>query len=543
MSGGLLMASVFLSYDHDDAARAAPIAAALQAHGHSVWWDRHIHGGAEYNNAIESAVESSDAVVVLWSGNSVRSAWVRDEAGEGRDRGRLVPVLLEPVKPPMGFRQYQTIDLAGWKGGRRIPHLPELLDAIDKVAADGPAGSSPALIPAAASKRLLGAVEPRISRRLAIGGAAAAGVAIAGGGIWWSLRPKEDPRVRALIDQAYNQIVKETADENTAKLLERAIAIQPDDAKAWGLLALLKSYLAPGSNPTDVARLVDEAEQAARRALSLDPKQPDALLAMFELQGSTLDWITRDRKLREIVAIDPNQLGAIAELALLTAATGMLRESWDWNERALAIQPLSSDFLGKRALKLWLFGRISESDKVIDQLRGLNPNDHWAWFVRVQIYAFTGRVGAALGLLDNEPEAHGRSPMANLWRQALPALDNSSPANVAKARQACIEGAGTSGMVANEAVLIMSALRELDTAFDIANGWLLSRGPLVPKEKPGTAEASENAFWRIGTQWMWVPPVGPMRADRRFLPLCEGIGLTDYWRQRGVKPDYMRARA
>lgn len=100
------MASVFLSYDHDDASRAAHLAAALETHGHSVWWDRQIHGGAEYNEAIETAVETSDAVIVLWSGSSVRSAWVRDEAGEGRDRGRLVPVLIEALKPPMGFRQY-----------------------------------------------------------------------------------------------------------------------------------------------------------------------------------------------------------------------------------------------------------------------------------------------------------------------------------------------------------------------------------------------------------------------------------------------------
>src|SRR5438105_5820435 len=83
---GLLMASVFLSYDHEDAERAAPIAAALEKAGHSVWWDRHIHGGAEYNSEIENAVERADVVVVLWSERSVRSAWVRDEAAEGRDR-------------------------------------------------------------------------------------------------------------------------------------------------------------------------------------------------------------------------------------------------------------------------------------------------------------------------------------------------------------------------------------------------------------------------------------------------------------------------
>ena len=29
-----------------------------------------------------------------------------------------------------------------------------------------------------------------------------------------------------------------------------------------------------------------------------------------------------------------------------------------------------------------------------------------------------------------------------------------------------------------------------------------------------------------------------MRADPRFLELCDGTGLTAYWRARGIKPDY-----
>jgi tetratricopeptide (TPR) repeat protein len=126
------MARVFLSYDHEDASRAAPIISALEAAGHTVWWDRHIQGGAEFNNEIEAAVEECDLVIVLWSDRSIRSAWVRDEAAEGRDEAKLVPVLLDPVKPPMGFRQFQTIDLSTWKGRGKSPALVQLLDAVGR---------------------------------------------------------------------------------------------------------------------------------------------------------------------------------------------------------------------------------------------------------------------------------------------------------------------------------------------------------------------------------------------------------------------------
>ena len=134
------MASLFLSYDHEDVARAAPIAAALENAGHSVWWDRQIHGGAEYNSEIEGAVAAADAVIVLWTERSVQSAWVRDEAAEGRDRGKLVPVALDSTKPPMGFRQYQTIRLSERRGRKQSPQITQLLHAIDKVAGAGSSG-------------------------------------------------------------------------------------------------------------------------------------------------------------------------------------------------------------------------------------------------------------------------------------------------------------------------------------------------------------------------------------------------------------------
>ena len=137
------MASVFLSYAREDEAKAKALASALARASHDVWWDRHIHGGTEFSGAIEQALAKANVVLVLWSNSSVRSAWVRDEATEGRDSGCLVPVLLEDCRPPMGFRQLQALNLSGWNGKREPRELGELLAAIaDKVAE--PTASSPA---------------------------------------------------------------------------------------------------------------------------------------------------------------------------------------------------------------------------------------------------------------------------------------------------------------------------------------------------------------------------------------------------------------
>lgn len=128
------MAGVFLSYDRRDNKRAKPIAGALEKAGHSVWWDLHVRGGAQFAKVIEEALRQADAVVVLWSSNSVESAWVRDEAAAGRDTGRLIPVALDGTEPPLGFRQYQTIDLARWSGRGAPEGVRTLIHAIEELA-------------------------------------------------------------------------------------------------------------------------------------------------------------------------------------------------------------------------------------------------------------------------------------------------------------------------------------------------------------------------------------------------------------------------
>lgn len=152
------MASLFLSYSREDASRVGPLAAALEGDGHKVWWDRHITGGQEFADAIERALESADVVIACWTEISVHSGWVRDEAAVGRDKGVLVPVSLDGCPPPLGFRQYHTIDLLDWNGRPESPALDPLRAAI----AERAGGSSrPKVAPPARGSAPLARFEQR----------------------------------------------------------------------------------------------------------------------------------------------------------------------------------------------------------------------------------------------------------------------------------------------------------------------------------------------------------------------------------------------
>ena len=129
------MARIFLSYARADVDCARKLADLIARAGHEVWWDRELHGGSRFTSEIDKALRDAEAVIVLWSDASIESAWVQDEAAEGRDSGRLVPIVIDEVRPPLGFRQYQALDLTDLKSGSQPKQLEDLLRAIVKMGA------------------------------------------------------------------------------------------------------------------------------------------------------------------------------------------------------------------------------------------------------------------------------------------------------------------------------------------------------------------------------------------------------------------------
>jgi len=124
------MADVFISYARPDRVGIEVLAAKLDAEGFSVWWDRQIGGGAEFSQAIEVELEAAKTVIVAWSANSLGSHWVRDEADFARSRHKLLPISLDGVLPPLGFRQLHTLDFSAWDRSGTDPVFRELVRSL-----------------------------------------------------------------------------------------------------------------------------------------------------------------------------------------------------------------------------------------------------------------------------------------------------------------------------------------------------------------------------------------------------------------------------
>lgn len=105
------MADIFLSYARRDLKRVQFLIDGLSSEGWTVWWDAHIAPGKSFADVIENELSKAKCIVVVWSHNSIKSTWVKNEARFGTERQTLIPVKIDDVKLPVEFNHIYTASL------------------------------------------------------------------------------------------------------------------------------------------------------------------------------------------------------------------------------------------------------------------------------------------------------------------------------------------------------------------------------------------------------------------------------------------------
>ncbi|MCM0032110.1 TIR domain-containing protein [Sandarakinorhabdus limnophila] len=307
---------LFFSYSRTDQKQAMPLIRALEQQGFAVWWDGLLEGGDNFLPTTEAALHKADAVVVLWSKTSIDSHWVRDEATVGRDRRRLVPLSMDGSLPPLGFRQFQVIDVTRWNGKATAPELKRIASAIAAVSNAPAAGSAPAQIGNAPAQIGHGPAQAGSTNRrnllIAMGLLAGAG----GIGAWRWFRPEATAdaansvavlpfrNLSGRADQDY--FAEGVAEElRTTLSLNRQLLVsgsasaggfrnaEPDTrqvARALGVSNLLMGSVRPSQDRVRItARLVDGNTGLERWSQAFDRGMADVLAVQAEIATTVAD--------------------------------------------------------------------------------------------------------------------------------------------------------------------------------------------------------------------------------------------------------------
>jgi hypothetical protein len=111
---GSAMADVFVSYAKTDRSLASKLVVMLEAEGWKVWWDTSLAAADLYRDEIMKQLALARAVITIWTPNSIRSDWVRAEAGTAKKEGKLIPVKTSDVAYadiPLPFGEMHTENL------------------------------------------------------------------------------------------------------------------------------------------------------------------------------------------------------------------------------------------------------------------------------------------------------------------------------------------------------------------------------------------------------------------------------------------------
>lgn len=124
------MAEVVISYDHDDTLKVTCVVEGLKTENVQFWWDQNIEPSANWSQIIDDKLESANRVLVNWSKNARNSLYVRGEALDALDRGKLLQVSLDGGRLPVPFNAIQAIYLDKWDGDRADSRWRGLINAI-----------------------------------------------------------------------------------------------------------------------------------------------------------------------------------------------------------------------------------------------------------------------------------------------------------------------------------------------------------------------------------------------------------------------------
>jgi serine/threonine-protein kinase len=289
------------------------------------------------------------------------------------------------------------------------------------------------------------------------------------------------------------------------ELLEQAVRGDPRYTEAWAALTNLSGTMAfHGIGGFDAG--MAKARSAANKTLELDPRSPDAHLALAEIQWlQDHDWAAAERSFRRVIDLNPSFAPGHGWFAIALLSRGRFDESMRQLETSVRLNPLPYVVSNDRATILYVSRRYDES---IAQARRVLAIDPRFWFAHISI--------------GNCLRAKGRYAEAIREYRLLPKEDlDVATGNLGNAL-------AQAGQREEAKALLGKLLAEINAA-DEGNGWVrVSWVQVGLGDKAAALTSLENAYAHHETDanYIGVDPIyDPLRNEPRFQALAKKLGL------------------
>jgi adenylate cyclase len=198
--------------------------------------------------------------------------------------------------------------------------------------------------------------------------------------------------LKLLQAQEYNQRFNIEGNVIGKQLSEEAIALDPEFASAYHLLAtahMMDVWLGSSKSP---AESLDKAVELTQKAISLDPKDPRHYALIGYLYAMKRDYDKAIAEGEKAVALDPSGADAHAFLGQSLNWAGKPNEAIPLFEKAIRLNPFGPTwYFLDFGLSYQMMGQFQEAIAQIKKALRLAPNNILAHLALASAYSFLGR--------------------------------------------------------------------------------------------------------------------------------------------------------
>ncbi|HZB45549.1 MAG TPA: winged helix-turn-helix domain-containing protein [Pyrinomonadaceae bacterium] len=325
------------------------------------------------------------------------------------------------------------------------------------------------------------------------------------------LTPRKPVHPRAFDDYLQGRYLfwNKRTEENLGKAIEFfQSAISEDPAYALAYVGLADCYNSLGSvqigalPPVEARR---RAEEAAVKALELDPSLAEAHSALGYVKHYNWEWAAAEQEIKRALDLNPNQASAHISYASYLMSIGRVEESIAASNRARELDPLSLSISVQRGFLLENARRYDEAIEQLQRVIAVDQNHYQAHWMLGHIYAADGQFEQAVAASEKAVALSGRAPGALGMLGMVYGLAGRK-GEAAKVLKELLELNERRYVTPAALAYVHIGLGDKDRAFV----WL---------EKAYQEHSNFIAYLKV------VPVVDPLRSDPRFADLVRRVGL------------------